>query len=83
MAIVFWLPAYVKPGAGPAMHVHFKQDESLTVVSGQLGYQVLGKEPQMAGVGRLSSLKEEHHTSFGLPTINLWKLQDGLSLLIQ
>ncbi|MBK9507426.1 MAG: cupin domain-containing protein [Chitinophagales bacterium] len=40
-----------KPGAGPAMHVHFKQDESLTVVSGQLGYQVLGKEPQMAGAG--------------------------------
>jgi quercetin dioxygenase-like cupin family protein len=35
----------VAPGCGPVMHTHYKQDESLTVVSGKLGYQVLhGKE---------------------------------------
>lgn len=37
-----------KPGAGPAMHVHFQQDECLSVVSGKMGYQVLGEEPKMA-----------------------------------
>ena len=33
----------VQPGAGPAMHVHFKQDESLTVIKGRLGYQIQGQ----------------------------------------
>lgn len=33
----------VKPGAGPPFHVHFKQDESLTVVRGRLGYQLEGE----------------------------------------
>lgn len=41
----------VQPGAGPPMHVHFKQEESLTVVSGRLGYQILGEEPRFAGPG--------------------------------
>ena len=27
----------VSPGAGPPMHVHFKQEESLTVVKGRIG----------------------------------------------
>lgn len=36
------LDAYCQPGAGPAMHTHLKQDESLTVVSGKMGYQTLG-----------------------------------------
>lgn len=40
-----------KPGAGPAMHVHFKQEESLTVTAGRLGYQILGQQPQFAGIG--------------------------------
>ncbi len=35
---------HVQPGSGPPMHVHFKQLESLTVVKGKLGSQVLGKE---------------------------------------
>lgn len=34
----------VQPGHGPPMHVHFKQDESLTVVSGRMGYQFHGGE---------------------------------------
>ncbi len=37
---------FVQPGAGPIMHTHFKQDESLTVVSGRLGVEVQGEAPQ-------------------------------------
>jgi quercetin dioxygenase-like cupin family protein len=41
----------VQPNAGPPMHVHYKQEESLTVVSGSLGYQELGGEVKYAGAG--------------------------------
>jgi quercetin dioxygenase-like cupin family protein len=40
-----------QPGAGPPMHVHYLQDEAACVVTGRLGYQVLGHEPQFAGPG--------------------------------
>lgn len=40
----------VKPNAGPPMHVHYKQDESLTVTQGRMGYQTLGEEPKYAEV---------------------------------
>ncbi len=39
------------PGAGPVMHVHWKQDESLTVTEGEMTYQVKGEEPVTVGVG--------------------------------
>ena len=42
---------YCEPEAGPAMHTHFKQDEELTVVSGKMGYQIFGQEPQFASAG--------------------------------
>ena len=42
-----------QPGAGPPMHVHYLQDEAARVVSGRLGYQVLGEEPKFAEVGEL------------------------------
>jgi quercetin dioxygenase-like cupin family protein len=42
---------YVSPKSGPPMHTHFLQDEALTVMEGQIGYQVQGQEPQYAGVG--------------------------------
>lgn len=42
---------YVAPGGGPLMHTHWLQDEALTVVSGQLGYQLMGGPEQYAGVG--------------------------------
>lgn len=42
------LDAYCKPGCGPTMHTHFKQDESLTVVSGKMGYQIPGEDPKYA-----------------------------------
>ena len=41
----------VLPNAGPPMHVHYKQDESFTVVSGKLGYQTWGEEKKYAGPG--------------------------------
>jgi mannose-6-phosphate isomerase-like protein (cupin superfamily) len=43
--------AFCKPGAGPAMHTHFKQEEELTVVSGKMGYQLFGQEPKYANIG--------------------------------
>jgi mannose-6-phosphate isomerase-like protein (cupin superfamily) len=39
------------PNAGPPMHVHYKQDEFMTVVSGKLGYQEPGKEKKFAFPG--------------------------------
>jgi quercetin dioxygenase-like cupin family protein len=42
---------FAKPGAGPPMHVHHLQEEAIVVVSGRLGYQVLGQEPQYATAG--------------------------------
>lgn len=45
------LEAFCKPKSGPAMHTHFLQDEQLTVISGTMGYQFIGQEPQLAKVG--------------------------------
>lgn len=39
------------PKAGPPMHVHYKQDECLTITQGRMGYQVLGGEKKFAGPG--------------------------------
>lgn len=39
------------PGAGPAMHVHYKQTESLTVASGRMGVEVMGKPAWEIGPG--------------------------------
>jgi quercetin dioxygenase-like cupin family protein len=41
----------VKPGAGPPMHVHHLQDESLTVVQGRLAAQLPGEAPTFHGPG--------------------------------
>lgn len=41
----------VQPGSGPPMHVHFKQAESLTVVSGRIAVQELGMETVEHGPG--------------------------------
>jgi quercetin dioxygenase-like cupin family protein len=46
--------ARAQPGAGPPMHVHHLQEEAMQVVSGRLGYQVLGEEPKFAGPGDLA-----------------------------
>ncbi len=42
-----------QPGAGPPMHVHYLQDEAARVVTGRMGYQVLGQEPRVAEAGEL------------------------------
>lgn len=42
---------FVQPNAGPPMHVHLKQEEGMTVISGKIGYQIQGQEPQYAGPG--------------------------------
>ena len=41
----------VAPGAGPPMHVHHLQEESLTVEKGTMGYQRRGQAAQTAGPG--------------------------------
>jgi quercetin dioxygenase-like cupin family protein len=40
-----------QPGAGPPMHVHYLQEEAARVISGRVGYQVLGREPRFAEAG--------------------------------
>ena len=47
----------VQPGAGPPMHVHHMQDESLTVVKGKLAGQVAGHEPTYHGPGETVTFK--------------------------
>lgn len=42
---------YVTPGSGPVMHTHWLQDEALTVIKGQLGYQIQGQPKKYAGEG--------------------------------
>jgi quercetin dioxygenase-like cupin family protein len=42
---------HVQPGAGPPMHIHMVQDESLTVIQGKIGAQVAGEEPTFHGPG--------------------------------
>lgn len=41
----------VQPGSGPPMHVHWLQDESLTIVQGKLGAQVAGQSATFHGPG--------------------------------
>ena len=47
----------VQPGAGPPMHIHHYQEESLTVQQGRIGYQRLGQSPQFAGPGETVTFK--------------------------
>lgn len=41
----------VAPNAGPPMHVHWKQAESLTVQEGKIGVEVMGQAPRFHGPG--------------------------------
>lgn len=47
----------VAPNCGPPMHVHFKQEEGLTVVSGKMGAQVLGEAPKFYEAGESAVFK--------------------------
>lgn len=46
------IEGHCTPNAGPAMHVHYKQDEGITVVKGKMGCQILGQEPVYYEVGQ-------------------------------
>ena len=48
---------FVRPGAGPIMHTHLMQDEELTVVSGEMTYQVMGEEPKTVRAGDTALFK--------------------------
>ncbi len=43
--------AFVAPGAGPPMHVHFQQAECFTVLRGRIGFQRVGQAPEYAEAG--------------------------------
>ena len=47
----------VQPNSGPPMHVHLKQAESLTIVKGSMGVQVLGEEEQFYGAGQTATFE--------------------------
>lgn len=47
----------VQPNAGPPIHVHYKQEESLTVVKGKIGVQHLGGEEMFFGEGESVTFK--------------------------
>lgn len=54
----------VSPGSGPPMHVHFKQDESLTIVKGKMGTQIKGEEPKFYGEGDTALFKKGVYHKF-------------------
>lgn len=45
------------PGAGPPMHVHYKQDEGFTIVQGSAGIQIAGEEPKFVSQGESVAFK--------------------------
>lgn len=47
----------VHPGCGPPMHVHYLQDESVTVIQGKIGAQVFDAEPTFHGPGETVTFK--------------------------
>ena len=63
----------VQPKAGPPMHIHHRQDESFTIVSGKMAYQIAGEKPKYAYPGETVLVKA------GIPH-KFWN--DGTDLLI-
>ncbi len=47
----------VQPNSGPPMHIHFKQEESLTVLKGKMGIQQLGGKEIICGEGQTKTFK--------------------------
>ena len=41
----------VQPGSGPPMHIHHRQEEGLTVLTGRLGYEMPGEAPRFVEPG--------------------------------
>lgn len=42
---------HIQPKAGPPMHVHYLQEEALTIISGRMAYQIQGQEIQYTSTG--------------------------------
>ena len=61
------LEGICKPDTGPAMHVHLRQDESFTVVSGKIAYQILGEAPCFGGPGDTITFKRGQPHRFWNP----------------
>ena len=56
------LEGRVQPGAGPVMHVHYKQDEHFRVVRGTMAYQTLGQPTQYLTAGQAATfLRNQPH----------------------
>ncbi|MFI5185516.1 MAG: hypothetical protein ACHQF0_02235 [Chitinophagales bacterium] len=68
----------VKPNAGPPMHVHYKQDECITVVEGKIGHQQFGQEKKYADAGATLFLKPAMHISSGMQEPNRFVVPDIL-----
>ena len=60
----------VDPGAGPAMHVHHLQTETLTVRSGRVGVEIAGEPERFAGPGERITFEP------GVPH-RFWNAGDG------
>ncbi|MBK9222358.1 MAG: cupin domain-containing protein [Saprospiraceae bacterium] len=46
------LEGYCTPNAGPAMHVHYLQDEGFKIVKGSVACQIMGQEPVIYTAGQ-------------------------------
>jgi quercetin dioxygenase-like cupin family protein len=59
----------VQPGKGPMMHVHFKQNEGLTVIKGTLATQLAGEDPKIHQAGESATfLAGEPHAFWNAGT---------------
>src|SRR4029453_16538082 len=56
-----------QPGAGPPMHLHFLQEEAMTVVAGKLGFQVEGSGRATQGQAKRRSWLRASATDGGMP----------------
>ncbi len=61
----------VKPGSGPPFHVHYLQQETVTVVDGRVGYQLMGGPERFAGPGETVTFAPGQMHRF-------WNASDGL-----
>src|SRR4051812_2294335 len=57
---------YVAPGSGPVMHTHWLQDESLTVINGDLDTKFKDNLKNMRRRAKQYCLKEICLTDFGM-----------------
>ena len=47
----------VQPKAGPPMHTHYRQDESMTIISGTMAYEIQGEKVKYAYPGETIFVK--------------------------